>query len=63
MKEAIELSPESMEGYSHFADINGKIYDVYKLIELTDWVEVAFFACPGGSAGFTARSVKIVCCK
>lgn len=31
VKETFELPPESMEGFSHFADINGKVYDVYKL--------------------------------
>lgn len=34
MKETFELPPESVEGFTHTADINGKVYDVYKLIEL-----------------------------
>lgn len=39
MKETPELPPESIEGFSHFADIDGKIYDVYKLIELAKTIE------------------------
>ena len=39
MKETFELPPESTEGFSHFAYINGKVYDVYKLIELAKTIE------------------------
>lgn len=39
MKETFELPLESVDGFSHFADINGKIYDVYKLIEFAKTIE------------------------
>ena len=39
MKETFELPKESSEGFTHMADINGKIYDVYKLIELAKTIE------------------------
>lgn len=39
MKETFELPPESIEGFTHFAEINGKVYDVYKLIELAKTIE------------------------
>ena len=39
MKETFELPKESVEGFSHFADINGKVYDIYKLIELAKTIE------------------------
>ena len=39
MKEIFKLPTESMEGFTHFADVNGKVYDVYKLIELAKTIE------------------------
>lgn len=39
MKETFELPSESIEGYTHTAHINGKVYDVYKLIEWAKTIE------------------------
>lgn len=38
-EKAFELPKESAEGFSHFATINEKVYDVYKLIELAKTIE------------------------
>lgn len=38
-EKTLELPKESIEGFSHFATINEKVYDVYKLIELVKTIE------------------------
>lgn len=39
MNETLKLPPESVEGNTHLAEVNDKVYDVYKLIELAKTIE------------------------